>query len=126
MEVKYVYANVRIPLEVTGDTYRPLKEYIDVTFQECKENFTVKTPRTPSENGTMTDMINRIFEESGNNDNKEDPKKELSNRVSEEVLKIMPNEIKKKLPNRNISFKQRPQKMHKRTTAKIYENPAAF
>lgn len=125
MEVKYVYANVRIPLEVIGDKYTPLREYIDVTFQECKENFTVKTPRTTNENGSMTDMINRIFEESGNNDEKEDSNNDLSNIIKEEMLKIMPNEIKKKIPNRNISFKQRPQRLHRRTTAKVYENPAA-
>jgi hypothetical protein len=133
---RYVYANVQIPIEITEDTYEytPLQEYIDVTFQNCEENPRLREPSSPYLKESMKEIIKRLFKESKINEgqdeksskyretNLEDNTNIISTQKIEKILSILPNEIKKKLPSKNTSFKQKPRNINKRTTAKVYHH----
>ena len=129
MEKKYIYANVKIPLEITEDTYeyKLLREYIDVTFQKCEENPRQGEP-SPYFKEPIVEKIKRLFVPFPTTDSNLQKNHEegiISPQTIAELLTILPNEIKKKLPSKNISFKQKPRILNKRTTAKVYQTIAS-
>lgn len=133
---KYIYANVQIPIEIDADTYEytPLQEYIVVTFHHCEENPRLREPSSPYLKESMKEIIKRLFhgstisveknEESIKNTEINDKENTdiISTQTIAEILSILPNEIKKKLPSKNSSFKQKLRNINKRTTAKVYHH----
>jgi hypothetical protein len=124
MEKKYIYVNVKIPLEITEDTYeyKLLRKYADVTFQNCEENPQLREP-TNHLKESMIEKIKQLLIPTSDSKVKENPEEcVISPQTIAEILSILPNEIKKKLPSKNISFKQKPRILSKRTTSKVYRS----
>lgn len=65
MTKKYIYACIRVPMEVCPDgSYEPCNEYADVTFEKCD-----KLPDEPTSNDYNLDALLSAF----NNDHAEPP-----------------------------------------------------
>jgi len=116
---KYVYAIIKIPLEITSeDGYEPLTEYSAISFEECAElpEKTMSATKTK-----FRDFLKNI---TGSSDVEE---AELTEKESEETTVVEPevNEVKlvvlksdikqQKSPRVNSSFKQRARTNLRRT-----------
>lgn len=123
MEKQYIYVNVKIPLEITEDTYeyKLMRKYAEVTFEKCEENPRLREP-THYLKESIIEKIKQLFvPTSDSNFQKNVEEGIISKQTIEELLTILPKEIKKKQPSKNISFKQKPHHLNRRTTAKVYQ-----
>lgn len=129
MEKKYLFANIRIPIEVkTNGSIEPLKEYISIDFVKCNE-----LPPKPEKAVTneyviqsiqqimKTDIIQNNVETQTDFPLQEEPKQqEEPPQQQEEPMIVLKEEIKTGIKTRiNTSFKSNPRPLH-RTTQKHY------
>ena len=133
MEKKYLFANIRIPIEVkTNGSIEPLKEYISIDFVKCNE--LPKKPEKAVTNDFVMNSINKIMNTDITQNNIEtqtdfplpyepDPapqEEEEPPRQQEEPILVLKEEIKHNIkPRTNTSFKSNPRPLH-RTTQKNY------
>jgi hypothetical protein len=132
MEKKYLFANIRIPIEVkTNGSIEPLKEYISIDFVKCNE-----LPRKPEKvitNDFVMNSIKQIMKTDIIQNNVETqtefplqeeveqkPAQEARQEQQEEPILVLKEEIKHNIkPRTNTSFKSNPRPLH-RTTQKNY------
>jgi len=131
MEKKYIFANIRIPIEVkTNGSIEPLKEYIAIDFIRCNE--LPKKPEKVVTNDFVMDSIRKIMKSDIIQNNVETQtdfhiqkdeeleKEEEPPRQQEESIMVLKQEIKQNIkPRINTSFKSNPRPLH-RTTQKNY------
>lgn len=111
-EKKYVYANIKIPIEITGDSYELMNDYMTIDFDSCTE----LPEKTHFDN---PDLVEKLFSfhddkpqenkvEESTEEPKEELKEELKDELREEVMRILKTE-KSTLPKtrKNSSFRRR-------------------
>lgn len=126
MEKKYLFANIRIPIEVkTNGSIEPLKEYISIDFVKCNE-----LPRKPEKavnNDFVMNSIKQIMKTDIIQNNVETQtdfhllqEERQEEEKEEEPIMVLKEEIKQHIkPRINTSFKSNPRPLH-RTTQKNY------
>ena len=121
-ENKYIFANVKIPIEIkNNNTYEPLTEYINIEYTKCNE---LPKKNTQNNNFSFINNLKQIFE----NENKIDSESQTDNndlsmiindeKKEDEIQKIIiqKDEIKNNNKNKNnISFKTKIRKNNKYT-----------
>ena len=132
MEKKYLFANIRIPIEVkTNGSIEPLKEYISIDFVKCNE--LPKKPEKVITNDFVMNSIKQIMktdiiqnnvetqtEFSLQEEVEQKPAQEEPQEQQEEPILVLKEEIKHNIkPRTNTSFKSNPRPLH-RTTQKNY------
>jgi hypothetical protein len=125
MEKKYLFANIRIPIEVkTNGSIEPLKEYISIDFVKCNE--LPPKPEKAVTNEFVMNSIQRIIKTDIIQNNVETqtdfPLQEVpaEEEKQQEPIMVLKEEIKQHIkPRTNTSFKSNPRPLH-RTTQKNY------
>jgi hypothetical protein len=125
MEKKFLFANIRIPIEVKPNgSIEPLKEYISIDFVKCNE--LPKKPEKAVNNEFVMNSIQRIIKTDIIQNNVETQtefpllQEERQEERQEEPIMVLKEEIKQHLkPRINTSFKSNPRPLH-RTTQKNY------
>jgi len=116
---KYVYAIIKIPLEITGeDNYEPLTDYSVISFEECDElpEKTMSTTKTK-----FRDFLKNIagpsdVEEAQLTEKESEETTVVEPEVNEVKLVVLKSDIKQqKSPRINSSFKQRARTNLRRT-----------
>ena len=114
---KYVYADIRIPLEV-GDNYKfeTLNDYASVTFSECEGKHVLRKTNGFDLNAKFREMMEKTMEPM--DANVEDVLSDEETSDKEEPMVVLPEELNgNKKRSNNVSFKKRP-KLHHNYTAK--------
>lgn len=134
MEKKYLFANIRIPIEVKPNgSIEPLKEYISIDFLKCNElppkpekavtnefvihsiQQIINTDIIQNNVETQTDFSLIQYEDEEPQQQQEEPEQQ-----EEEPMIVLKEEIKKNIkPRTNTSFKSNPRPLH-RTTQRNY------
>lgn len=134
MEKKYLFANIKIPIEVkTNGSIEPLKEYISIDFLKCNElppkpekavtneyvihsiQQIIKTDIIQNNVETQTDSQLLQYEDEEPQQQQEEPEQQ-----EEEPMIVLKEEIKNNIkPRTNTSFKSNPRPLH-RTTQRNY------
>ena len=101
-EKKYVYANIRMPIEIVDNSYELLTEYMHIEFEKCDE----LPEKSTAEN---VDLIAKIFSFHNDADN-----------VKEEVMRILKtdHENKTEKTRQNSSFRKKTKKIRDFTRRK--------
>ena len=133
MEKKYLFANIRIPIEVkTNGSIEPLKEYISIDFVKCNE--LPPKPEKAVTNEYVIQSIQQIMKTDIIQNNvetqtdfpllhEEEPQQqqEEPEQQEEEPMIVLKEEIKNNIkPRTNTSFKSNPRPLH-RTTQRNYQ-----
>ena len=102
---KYIYANIKIPIEIKHDgNIEPLREYIDIQFTKCEE--LPKKNENDVSYSFIQKNLNQILSQLQIAD-KENPAS-ASQEPEQNKLTVFANEIKtEKRESRNTSFKQK-------------------
>lgn len=97
-EKKYVYANVKIPIEITGESYELMNDYMIIEFDACTE----LPEKTSFENANLIEQLFSFHRSSSQDD------EEVNINLKEEVMRILKTE-KSSLPKtrKNSSFRRR-------------------
>jgi len=87
-ERKFVYANIRVPIELKGESYEIHSDYMNIEFEICPE----LPEKTTSNNQAMIQKIFSIH---------------TSNFVEEDILKVFASDFgaKKEKVRQNSSFR---------------------
>ena len=130
MEKKYLFANIRIPIEVkTNGSIQPMKEYISIDFVKCNE--LPPKPEKAVTNEFVINSIQQIIKTDIIQNNvetqtdfpltrEERQKQEEPEQQQEEPIIVLKEEIKHNIkPRTNTSFKSNPRPLH-RTTQRNY------
>jgi hypothetical protein len=122
MEKKFLFANIRIPIEVKPNgSIEPLKEYISIDFVKCNE--LPKKPEKAVNNEFVMNSIQRIIKTDiiqNNVETQTDFPLLQEEEKEEEPIMVLKEEIKQHIkPRINTSFKSNPRPLH-RTTQKNY------
>jgi len=128
MQTKYIYANIKIPIEIKEDgKIEPLREYIDIEFSKCEElpekkkteihslfiqqnleNIISQLKGTAEKGTTEKGTTEKGTTEKGTTENELQKQKQQ--------FYVFPNEIKnEKREHKNSSFKQRSKTNHRYT-----------
>lgn len=127
MEKKYLFANIRIPIEVkTNGSIEPLKEYISIDFVKCNE--LPPKPEKAVTNEYVIQSIQQIMKTDIIQNNVETQtdfpllqEEEERQEKPEEPMIVLKEEIKHNIkPRTNTSFKSNPRPLH-RTTQRNYQ-----
>jgi hypothetical protein len=127
MEKKYLFANIRIPIEVKPNgSVEPLKDYISIDFVKCNE--LPPKPEKAVTNDFVMNSIQRIIKTDIIQNNVEtqtdfpllQEERQEEPQQQEEPIMVLKEEIKQHIkPRINTSFKSNPKPLH-RTTQKNY------
>jgi GTP cyclohydrolase FolE2 len=109
--MKYVYANIKIPVEVKTDgSIEPLKDYINIEFTECNE---LPEKNTNLNYSRIMDSLSNFVKPVENTD---------QSNTNEPMYTVLKEEIKKNTKAKvNTSFKNTKQYKN-RHTSKYREN----
>jgi membrane protein involved in colicin uptake len=112
-EKKLVYANIRVPIEIKGDSYEIHSDYMNIEFEICPE----LPEKSTSDNQAMIQKIFSIHsqtttaiteeEKQEEKQEKQEEKQEEKEEEEEEILKIFASDFtgKKSKVRQNSSFK---------------------
>ena len=102
-EKKFVYANIRVPIELKGGSYEICSDYMNIEFELCPE----LPEKTTSDNQALIQKIFSIHP---------------SSMVQEEISKVFSTDFGGKKPKlrQNSSFKKKPNRTQQ-YTRRTYE-----
>lgn len=97
-EKKYVYANIRVPIEIKGEAYEIHSDYMNIEFEICPE-----LPEKPTSDNQA--MIKKIFSLHSQSTTTTPPPRQEE--IDDDILKIFASDFsgKKGKVRQNSSFR---------------------
>lgn len=109
-ERKFVYANIRVPIELKGDSFEICSDYMEIEFDTCAE-----LPAEKSSKSDYHELLQKLFSStkplssilSKEEDLKEEIFKVFSSDFSEKKAKVRQNSSFRKKNNRTQQYTRR-------------------
>jgi hypothetical protein len=116
MENKYVFANIKIPIEVKeNNEIEPLREHIQITFERCIE--LPPKQEINSKGDYFMETLRTILNQEKSETTEEAKKEEKEEKKLEEIIPeimVLKSEIKNDVKRiHNTSFKTKPKPMNR-------------
>ena len=112
MENKYVFANIKIPIEVKeNNEIEPLREYIQITFERCIE--LPPKQEINSKSDYLMETLRTILNQGKSETTEEEEIPEKKEKIIPEIM-VLKSEIKNDVKRiHNTSFKTKPKPMNR-------------
>jgi hypothetical protein len=101
-ERKFVYANIRVPIELKGDSFEICSDYMEIEFETC-----AGLPAEKSSKSDYHELLLKIF--SAKKEEKETKSNEEKDDLNDEIFKVFSSDFseKKNKARQNSSFRKK-------------------